>query len=111
MTLPYLTFDALALFPEIMADEFEQVNPITRRVLAGEMTRRQLGTFYKFMKYEDQDMNDVIGWKRDIQGPDAKGHIKWDLTREGHRKFQSLVKYVACLLTTGVFHPCLQYDV
>merc|ERR1719174_3433672 len=58
------------------------------------MTRRQLGTFYKFMKYEDQDMKDVIGWKRDIQGLDKRGHIKWDLTKEGHRKFQSLVKFL-----------------
>ena len=80
-----------------MADEFERVNPITRRVNAGEMTRRQMGTVYKWMKYEDLDVHDLLSWKKEIQGLDSRGHVKWDLTGEGHRKFQSLVKCVCYL--------------
>ncbi len=77
-----------------MADEFERVNPITQKVLRGEISRRQMGTVYKWMKYEDLDVANLLSWKKDLQGLDQRGFIKWDMTKEAHLKFRSLVKCV-----------------
>jgi large subunit ribosomal protein L40e len=75
-----------------MADEFERVNPITQKVLDGVLSRRSMGTVYKWLKYEDLDPSDILSWKKSIQGLNSKGQIKWDFTMPAHKRFQSLSK-------------------
>jgi len=72
------------------ADEFEKINPISQQVLDGEISRRSIGTVFKWLKYEDLDPDDILNWKKSIQGVNSKGQVKWDFTMPGHKRFRSL---------------------